>query len=194
MRKSLSLLFFLFFLAGNTRADIVDPSVASRHFMIINTDQYKSFQFYREYYSYSYNQGYHAKLPDTLAVKNKMDYPAGSRDSELALFLAKDAKGKWYASSIRLGGVARVGTGVSKIIDVYKITSIKNGVIQLKKIREDRVYNNGKIKTTQMGSWLSGLGGWGNTLSLTALLALGGLVVLFMVKRKQPSLQPVANS
>ena len=178
----------LLLLSLSARADVVNPGHINRSFQFTNLDKFPAFSYYFLHYDYHYDMGYNAGPVDTAKVENNQRYAVSDKGNNKSALLARDKKGKYYTSDIRLGGAAIVGPTISGIVDVYTITGIKNGKISIKKQKEIIIYTDGKEKEHKAGSGWIGLGSddFTNGLTLISTGALLAMLLIFILKRRKP--------
>jgi hypothetical protein len=175
-------------------ADVRLEGSVRRQFSITNVDKFPAYTFQYLHQGYHYDQGYKADAPDTVTVENNKRYESASWGDTKTNLMALDAKGNWTKASVEIGGEASAGPQVSSIVDVYEISSIKNGIIKLKKIKEIYLYKDGTEKSKKASAgFISFIGNdrFTGGLAIVCSLALIGLIVLFIVRKRKQQYQPV---
>ncbi len=171
------------------KADVVDPSHINRQFMFSNLDKFPGFTYSFLHYDYHYDMGWKRNAADTVMVENNQRYAASSRGSDKTVLLAKDAKGRYFVSVLKMGGSAIASESMEGIIEVYTIIGIKKGVIRIKKLKEIVRYKNGEEKEKKGSLGIAAfLGGDSFTTGLTIAStgALLGMLLLFILRKKRP--------
>ncbi len=193
-KKILAACLLLFFFWGIVKADIVVPGEINRQFQISNLNKYPGYSFYFIYQGYSYNMGYHPGKPDTTLIEGQQNYYVSTRgnDQSPLLALSKDSS-QWTYSTISMGGMSHVNTNIKSIIDVFEIKGIKNGKIQLKKIKELVTYKNGKKQELAVGAGFLNGTGFTNGMAIVSVAALMVLIFLFFKMKRKPKYVQLAT-
>jgi len=189
MVSRLIAVMLLLALSSGSSADVVTPGHINKQFMITNLDKFPDFKFMAKHYGYHYDRGYQPNPVDTIALENNMRYLISEKGSQKESVMARDSKGNYFFSDIKVGGSAVVNPSISGLVEVYTIVSIKNKKIKLKKVKEIVLYPDGKEKERKSGLGIAGFigsDGFSSGLAIASMVALLGLIVLFVVRKKRP--------
>lgn len=179
----------LIMVALSATADVVNPGHINKQFMFTNLDKFPAFSFSFLHYGYHYDQGYHRDPVDTASAIKNARYSVSSKGNDKSPLLAMDKNGKYLFSDLKFGGAGIVGPTITGIVEVYTITSIKNGKIKIKKEKEIFQYADGKEKERKNSSGLLaylGTDDFASGLAIISMGALVGLLFLFKLKRRKP--------
>lgn len=180
----LSILACLFTLIAS--ADVIMPGEVDKQFKIINLYQFKGYSFSYQYQHYKYDKGYQPNGVSVITLVNDSTFGTGRGGA--VNITATNKAGKSFVSNIKVGGSGRYYHNVVDVVEVFKIVSIKNGVLQLKKVKELVTSSEkGKLITTEKKvGILAGLENpWLIGLVLTALFS---GAILFLLKTKRNNL------
>ncbi|MEP6674040.1 MAG: hypothetical protein ABJA78_02770 [Ferruginibacter sp.] len=180
------------FVMCSVSADVRIEGSVTRLFSISNINKYPGYTFYYLHQSYHYDKGYQPNQPDTVAVENNKRYEAATHGDTKTTLMAVDAKGNWLNADVQIGGEATAGPQVNSIVDIYEISSMNNGLIKLKKIKEISVNKNGKEKEHKASGVFAFISNdtFSTGLSIFSILALGGLIIVFIVRKRKQEYHP----
>ncbi len=178
----------LVMLSFSATADVVNPGHIHKQFMFTNLDKFPAFTYSCLHHSYHYDMGYRPNPVDTILVENNKRYSVGTRGDDKSSLMAMDKDGNYFVSDIQVGGATIVSPSINGLIEVYKIISIENGEIKIKKQKEIIQYANGEEKERKKSStWVVFLGsdGFVSGLAITSTGALLGMLLLFIFKKRR---------
>ena len=196
MKYYLKFTVLFIFASFFAKADIRIEGTVMRMFSISNINKFPAYQFYYLHQSYHYDQGYKADKPDTVAVENGKRYEVATRGNSKTSLMAVDAEGNWMKSEILMGGEANAGATIKNIVDVYEISSIKEGALKIKKVREITLYKDGKEKSRKASAGffsMIGNDGFSTGLTVFSFIGLLGLLTVFIIKKRKHQ-YPVATA
>ena len=189
MGSKFFVVLLLVMLSSASIADVVNPGHINRQFMFTNLDKFPAFTYYFLHYNYYYELGWKRSPADTQLIESNHRYAVSSKGNDKTPLLVKDKNGRYFISAIKIGGSGFAGESVKGIVDVYTITSIRSGIIKIKKEKEIVQYNNGEEKERKSSKSFAaffGSDGFTSGLALTSTVALAGLLFLFILKKKKP--------
>lgn len=192
MVKKICAALLLMILSFSVKADVVNPGEIKKQFMFTNLDKFPGFTYYYLHHGYHYNMGWQADPADTALVENNQRYTVSSKGNTKSFLMALamvDNNNKYYISDAEVGGGANVDPSITGITEVYTITGIENGIIQIKKQKEIVRYNNGKEEERKAGiGFVSFINNDNFTKGLTFISAgaLVAMLLVFILRKRKP--------
>ena len=192
MVKKISAALLLMILSFSAKADVVNPGEIRKQFMFTNLDKFPGFTYYYLHHGWHYNMGWQAAPADTALVENNQRYTVSSKGNERSFLMALgmvNSNNKYYISDAEVGGRANVDPSITGITEVYTITGMENGIIQIKKQKEIVRYNNGKEEERKAGiGFVSFITNDNFTKGLTLISsgALAAMLLVFILRRRKP--------
>lgn len=181
-----SLCFFLIAFSG--KADVTIPGEVDKKFKLINIDQFSKYQFTFVIQHYRYFQGYQPTGIEVRAINNNEVYGCSSHGDK-SLITATDSSGNEFTSTVYVGGKQNFASNVNGYVEVYKIVSVKNGVIELKLVETiTKINQNGKTKEIIKEVGKMGLDNFVTIgLVVSSLFSVLGLVLIFKTNENKTS-------
>jgi len=117
------------------------PGQVNKGFAITNIDSFPEYDFYYLFVPYTYNRGYVAGTPDTIAIAQGQTYQGGSRPTQVLIYASsKDGKGKTRVSELMLSGMGEsANPDAQSWTEYYRVDRVTRKKVVLELVR-DEVY------------------------------------------------------
>ncbi len=185
MKKLISLLILISAFQF-CKADVTIPGEVDREFKIINIDNFPKWQFTFKIQHYKYFQGYQPTNVENKVIVNNEVYSCSNHGDD-SFITATESNGKTYTSTIKVGGKKNFASNVKGFIEVYKIVSVQNNIVELKLVETITQTNeNGETKEVIKKAGKMGIDNFVMIgLIISALFSVFGLVFMFKSKEQK---------
>jgi hypothetical protein len=178
-----SLLLLIFIIC---KSDLTIPGEVDKEFKIINISDFKDFKFTFCIQHYKYEQGYKPTNIETKEIIQNEVYSCSNHGDHSKIF-ATDSLGNVFESYTLVGGKQNFADNVQGFVEVYKIISVENKIVELKLVETiTRVKRFGQTKEVvkKVGKL-----GFNNLVTiglvLSSIFSVIGLVMLYKSTEKK---------